>query len=74
MPPYTSTGLKFGGRTYHEAPRYVIYSSLRVLPASYSPSHSKMPSTPTNLHHVPSLMWLHNKPEDILYRPVAGIL
>lgn len=69
MPPYMTTGLTFGGRTYHEAPRYVVYSSLEVHPAS-----SRPPSTRTNLHHVFSLMWLDNKPEDILYRPVAGIL
>jgi len=74
MPPYVTTGLTFGGRTYREAPRYVVYSSLHVLPASCSSPHSKIPSTRTNLHNIISLMWLHYKLEDILYRPVAGII
>jgi len=47
-----TTGLTFCGRTYHEAPRYVVYSSLHALPATSSPPHFKIPSTRTNLHHV----------------------
>ena len=74
MPPYMTTGLTFGGRTYHEAPHYVVYSSLHVHPASSSPPYSKIPSTCTNLRHVFSSMRLNNKPEDIRYRPMAGIL
>lgn len=74
MPLYMTTGLTFGGRTYHEAPRYVVYSSLHVHPASSSSPHSKRPSTRTNLRHVFSLRLLHNKQEDILYRPMAGVL
>lgn len=74
MSPYMITGLTFGGRTYHEAHRYVVYSSLHVHPASSSSPHSKRPSTRTNLRHVFTLKLLHNKQEDILYRTLAGIL
>jgi hypothetical protein len=61
---YMTIGLIFGSRTNHEAPLYVFYSSPDVLPVCSC----------TNLRHVFTSMWPHNKPEYILYRLAADIL